>query len=151
MIYAPSDLTSITVPAGCGQPHEVAPVGEHRGIDCPACEPFLVGLGWKFAHDPAGVGKTCDEIAAEEAAETASKRRGNQLMANPLALIEMMRQGAAPGAGPKGLLEELVAMPKSEKRALASMLRELLLDGDEDEPGGAHAEPAPVEPGSSPL
>jgi hypothetical protein len=130
-VYAPTDVQSITIPTdrgGCGQSHEAGELapGRRFSIDCPACEPLIVGLRTGWAATPIGVHLTPDEIAEDEAAEALAIRERNRTWA---------QRGPAGGQdGPArtpSMLELFAAASADERAALAAML---------------NAQPAPVEP-----
>ena len=59
--YAPSDVRTISLGAGCGQAHTAAD-GQRLVVECETCAPLLVAqksLGW--ATNPADVALTPDE------------------------------------------------------------------------------------------
>lgn len=59
--YAPSDVRTVSLGAGCGEQHAAAD-DERFSVDCAICAPLLVSqksLGW--ASDPADVALTPDE------------------------------------------------------------------------------------------
>ena|SRR5262245_25329262 len=102
-VYAPSDVRSITVPAGCGQPHAAGDLadGERFTVDCPACEPKILGMRTGWAQAAGDVAKTPDEIAAA-ASEHAEAQRAAAVMLSALTRDMASMPGflsATPGAG----------------------------------------------------
>jgi hypothetical protein len=123
-VWSPTDVRAIAPAGGCGEIHS-APEGLAKGdmmsVDCPTCEPLILGLGWGWATDPAHVELTPDERLAAEAAD----REGS--VATNLAMREFGRavadrvHGPAPVA-PATLMEQIAAMSAEDKAALAAAL-----------------------------
>jgi hypothetical protein len=131
-VYAPTDSRAITIPVergGCGQPHEAGDLAEGARfvVDCPRCEPHIIGarLGW--AHTPHGVALTPDEIASVEQDEARAKREQNRTWGSPDALAHtfaaaMAKQVSGGGGSAPSLLEQIAALTGEERAALAAML-----------------------------
>lgn len=82
MLYAPSDVHSITVGTGCGEPHTASDTwpAERMAIDCPMCELALhPSLGW--SPNPETAAQTCDERAQAEREEAAANKAGRKRLA----------------------------------------------------------------------
>jgi hypothetical protein len=125
--YAPSDVRSITVPQGCGQPHEAGDLaeGERFAVDCPECESFILtmtGHGW--AADPLQVDLTPDERRANEALERNAKARQATTWSDPAAIGNAVAQalGVAQAQAAPSLLDQIRAMSDEDKAALAGLL-----------------------------
>jgi hypothetical protein len=116
-LYAPSDIHSITVPDGCGSPHEAGDgwPGQRMTINCPACEAALGGnphLG--FATQEHAVKPTCDELAEQDRHEKAAAVAGNRRLAQ-------WQVGGDGGGGTADALAVLVA----QNAALLARVAEL--------------------------
>lgn len=72
--YAPSDVRTVSLGDGCGQPH-TAPDNQRLAVDCEVCAPLLIAqksLGW--AADPLDVALTPDERHRIELDKDAAQR-----------------------------------------------------------------------------
>lgn len=125
--YAPSDVRSITVPAGCGQPHEAGELaeGERFVVDCAECEPHILALkdhGW--ARDPLQVALTPDERQRFEALETNARAQQASTWADPRAIGNAVAEalGVAGAQAAPSLLEQIKAMSGEDKAVLAGLL-----------------------------
>ncbi|MFF4403591.1 hypothetical protein [Streptomyces sp. NPDC001404] len=137
-MYAPSDVRSIFLPSGCGEPHTVGELqaGEHWALDCPACEtvlaaPALSKLGWSPQED--GVALTPDERRLLET----EKNEGH--IAQALMAKEFGRELAArTRTGPETEQSSNTGMIEALKSASPEDLAELLtragLAPQEDKP-----------------
>src|SRR5213082_2628785 len=119
--YAPSDVRSITVPHGCGQPHEAGDLapGERFAFNCEQCEPHVLGLaGHGWATSPMHVGLTCDEKAEAEALERQAAASRDKTWSDPKAFAAFMasagygQPGGHPADIPQVLLETIGAMKR---------------------------------------
>jgi hypothetical protein len=128
--YAPSDVRSITIPAGCGQSHDAGDLaeGERFTVDCAECEPHILALaGHGWASNPLQVALTPDERTALEALERNAKAQQATTWSDPKAIGNAMAQalgtfGPAPAA--PSLLEQIKALNAEEKAALVGLLTE---------------------------
>jgi hypothetical protein len=76
MIYAPTGTTGITVGA-TGHAHQAERelgAGEHFAVDCPTCEPLILGTKTGWASDVTSVALTPDERAIYEQQEKVGQR-----------------------------------------------------------------------------
>lgn len=125
MIYAPTDVQSITVPGGCGNPHAKIDQDGVFTIECPTCEPLIIGLRLGWGYELHQVAPTCDEIAIAESQEKQAKRAQNQTWGNPNAIAESL-VAALGGPKPSGetltLLQQLALMSDEERAAIRAML-----------------------------
>ena len=160
MIYAPTDVRAITVPAGCGVPHEAGYLaeGERWNLDCPACEPAIIAMRTGWAHTPAGVALTPDEIGVAEAEEQAAARHRNRTWGDPTAVGQALAQAlttASPApaatAPVPSLLEQIAALSLDERRALGLMLMEPVADEMATLPAPSIAAPAVEGAESAPV
>lgn len=125
--YAPSDVRSITIPAGCGQSHDAGELaeGERFAVDCAECEPYILALkdhGW--STDPLQVAMTPDERTAFEALERNAKAQQASTWSDPRAIGNAVAQalGVAQQQQAPSLLEQIKAMTGEDKAALATLL-----------------------------
>lgn len=112
-LYAMSDVSGINIHeenGGCGQPHDVE-VDENgrKYLNCPACEPAVMRIGYGWSATPGGVLSTPDEIAEHERLEKESARLGAQN------LISQLRgaAGQSAQAAPQGLLDQMAVMQQA--------------------------------------
>ncbi len=125
-VYAPSDVRSITVPAGCGQPHEAGELadGERFALDCAECEPHVLALkdhGW--ARDPLQVALTPDERQRFEALEANAKAQQATTWSDPRAIGNAVAEALGVARGLNvSLLDQIKAMSGEDKAALAGLL-----------------------------
>lgn len=141
-VFAPSDVRSVTIPNGCGDPHEAAdlPEGERWSVDCPACEPHIMADLYGWAYEPGKVAPTTDERAEIERAEKDAKRANNATWSNPAAMAAMLAQAMQPAqAEAPTLLSQIASLSADDRRALVAMLSAT------DNPQQERA-PAPVAP-----
>lgn len=122
-LHAPTDVRSITVPGGCGHPHDAGDLadGERMSIDCPPCEAVIgktPSMGW--GTHPHHATLTCDERAEAARVADQAQRVG---MAN-LAALAGGQIGAA-AATPSGTADALVAALQAQNVALAAQLEAL--------------------------
>lgn len=122
MIYAPSDVQSITAPGGCGQPHSKTDPDQPFTVECAPCEPQIIGLklGWGYA--PHQVAPTCDELAIAEAADQQAKRQQNLAWGSPDTIAKSFAAAMQQPAQPKSLLEQLAALGPEDRAAVRAML-----------------------------
>lgn len=125
--YAPSDVRSITVPHGCGQPHEAGDLaeGERFAVDCAECEPHILAMaGHGWAMHPLQVDPTPDERRASEALERNAKAQQASTWSDPQAIGNAVAAalGVAAQQSAPSLLEQIKAMNAEEKAALAGLL-----------------------------
>lgn len=125
--YAPSDVRSITVPLGCGQPHDAGELAEDErfAVDCAECEPHILALkdhGW--ARDPLQVALTPDERQRFESLEANAKAQQATTWSDPRAIGNAVAQalGVAQQQAAPSLLEQIKAMSGEDKAALAGLL-----------------------------
>lgn len=130
-VYAPTDHTSITIPAergGCGMEHKAGLLepGEKFRINCPACEPFILKMRTGWAATPEGVSLTPDEIGEVERDERDAKRQQNRTWGDPSVFASEFAK--AIGAGSRAqvetptLLAQIASLAPEERAALAGML-----------------------------
>lgn len=125
--WAPSDVLSITVPQGCGQPHEAGELaeGQRFGVECAECEAHILALeGHGWARDPLQVLQTPDERRQSEALETNARAQQASTWADPRAIGNAVAQalGVAQQQAAPSLLEQIKAMSGEDKAALAGLL-----------------------------
>lgn len=125
-VYAPTDVTSVNIPAergGCGQSHDAGTLapGESFVIDCPQCEPHIVGARLGFAHDPIAVALTCDELREVEAAEQSARVEQNRTWSSPAKLRAALFGDQQPAKQPS-LLEQIQALGAEDRAVLAAIL-----------------------------
>lgn len=125
--YAPSDVRSITVPAGCGQPHEAGELaeGERFAVDCAECEPHILALkdhGW--ARDPLQVALTPDERQRFEALEANAKAQQATTWADPRAIGNAVAEalGVAGAQAAPSLLQQIKSLSGEDRATLAGLL-----------------------------
>lgn len=159
-IYAPTDVTSITAPGGCGNAHAKPtddPDNSPFTLTCPACEPVIIGLKLGWGYELHQVAPTCDEIAIAEAAEKSAQRQQNLTWGNPSALAGQFAAALAaqgmqqpPAAPAPTLLEQLAALDPADRAAIRAMLGETPAARPAEAPG---VEVPPVEavPESMPV
>ncbi len=131
-VYAPSDHTSIHIPAdrgGCGESHYrgITETGDPAvfSVNCPKCEPHIMAMKTGWAATPAGVSLTPDEIGEAEASEASAKRQQNRTWGDPSVFAAEFAKaiGAGPGQTQSpSLLAQIAALSSEERAALAGML-----------------------------
>lgn len=146
--YAPSDVRSITVPHGCGEPHEAGDLaeGERFAIDCPDCEPHILAMaGHGWAMDPLQVALTPDERARFEALEANAKAQQATTWADPRAIGNAVAAalGVSGQTSAPSLLEQIKAMSPEDKAALAGLLN-LPAPAEAETPAPAAKKAAPA-------
>lgn len=138
--YAPSDVRSITVPHGCGEPHEAGDLaeGERFAIDCAECEPHILAMaGHGWAMDPLQVALTPDERTRFEALEANAKAQQATTWADPQAIGNAVAAalGVAGQTSAPSLLNQIKSMSPEDKATLAGLLNlpapSAAEDGDE--------------------
>lgn len=136
-VYAPSDVQSITVPDGCGQPHAAGDLaeGERFAVDCAACEPRILAMaGHGWASDPLQVAPTPDERRRFEALEANAKAQQAATWSNPQAIGNAVAAALGQQGAPS-LLEQIKALSAEDRKALVGLLS--------DEPTKPEPEPKP--------
>jgi len=127
-IYAPTDVRAITVPAGCGVPHEAPALAEGAkwALNCPPCEGPIIAMRTGWAHTPAGVALTPDEIGVAEQEEASAARNRNRTWGDPTAVGQALAQAlttvSPAAASTPSLLEQIAALSADERRELGLML-----------------------------
>lgn len=144
-MYAPSDVRSISIPDGCGQPHEAGDLGGggRMTLDCPPCEASLQvrpTMGW--ATHEAAVHLTPDEIGENERAEKTAQRVGTHLLASQIlgAASAQQAQGV-----PQAMLEQFAAM-QAQIEALTAKLADQAAPAAPAVPEPEPVAATPVEP-----
>lgn len=147
-VHAPTDVRAITIPTergGCGQPHEadanLGP-GEHFAVNCPDCEPVIMGLGHGWAGDPLGVSLTPDERAHLATLDDQAKAHQAKTWSDPDAVGKAIASALA-NAGPRpgSLLDQIraeaAALDDAGKAELAAALGLIPAPAPADEPPAA--------------
>lgn len=158
-VFAPTDHTSITVHpenGGCGEEHKagILEPGELFRINCPQCEPVILGMRTGWAATPDGVSLTPDEIGEAERAETNAKRQQTRTWGDPRLIGDAIRDamlgpgGNAPQQQPS-LLAQIAALSSEERAALAGML--LASDDTNTAVGAGASAQLSLEPATQPT